>query len=196
LPEGAIVGTLMRGAIERGKARHPASSLSLACQLAGRKSVGEVLLKLDVPTRGDGFSNALYQTVGVELVPGHSVEWRNDGSIFEGMLADMGLAKVDVNIVTFIWAEGKTSGAAAARKICRRARCCPPRHEHAALHPRGGLGEGIQDAPDVFPSAQMKVTMLTSTFARPMSASMPSKIERRCAIPPSGPAPARRPRSG
>ena len=80
-----------------------------ACQLAGRKSVGEVLLQIDLPDRGPRFSSALYQAVGVSLTPGNAVEWMHNGAVFQAMAADIAGARNSVNVVTFIWADGKCS---------------------------------------------------------------------------------------
>ena len=82
----------------------------LGCQLAGRKPIGEVLLQLDLPSRGPGFSNALYQTVGVGLSPGHEVVWQNNGSVFDSMELEMSKATKTIHVVTFIWSIGETSG--------------------------------------------------------------------------------------
>ena len=87
------------------------SGLSLtSCQLAGRNALGEVALKMGVPSKGPAFELALYQTVGVELQNGNDLEWVNNGAVFDGMVKEISAAKHDVNIVTFIWAGGKASG--------------------------------------------------------------------------------------
>ncbi len=85
-------------------------TLLCACQLAGRKSFGEVLLQVDLPDRGPRFSNALFQAVGVQLGAGNAVEWMRNGDVFHGMAEELASATKSIDIVTFIWATGKCSG--------------------------------------------------------------------------------------
>ena len=56
-----------------------------------------------VPADPDGFSNALYQSTQVKLVPGHQVELVNNGAIFDRLEEQLGQAKRSINIVLFIW---------------------------------------------------------------------------------------------
>lgn len=56
-----------------------------------------------VPADPDGFSLALYQSVGVRLEPGHSVEFVNDGAIFDRLADELSRAKQSINLVLFIW---------------------------------------------------------------------------------------------
>ena len=105
------MGTLLGMSSLRSSALALLCGLSVtSCQLAGRNALGEVALKLGVPSKGPAFELALYQTVGVELTGGNDVEWNNNGAVFDAMVKEIGLAKADVNIVTFIWAGGKASG--------------------------------------------------------------------------------------
>ena len=104
----------------------------LACQLAGRKPVGEVALKMGVPSKGPGFELALYQSLGVEFVPGNHIEWENNGEVFDAMAREIRKAKSSVHVVTFIWAAGKASG-----KLL---------HELAAAYQRGVACRVILDA--------------------------------------------------
>jgi len=56
-----------------------------------------------VPADPDGFSLALYQSVGVRLEPGHSIAFVNDGAIFDRLADELARAKQSINVVLFIW---------------------------------------------------------------------------------------------
>jgi cardiolipin synthase len=83
--------------------------LSSACFGTGRKPVGEVYLAPDAPDGGPDFANALYQTTAVRLEPGNSVEFINNGKVFDAILAEIGKARRSIHIVTFIWSDGEVS---------------------------------------------------------------------------------------
>ena len=105
------MGTLSRMPYLRSSAIALCFGLSASsCQLAGRNALGEVALKLGVPSTGPAFELALYQTVGVELSAGNDLEWDNNGAVFDAVAKEIAAAKHDVNIVTFIWGSGKASG--------------------------------------------------------------------------------------
>ena len=85
-------------------------ALASSCALAGRKPVGEFALAHAVPQDPpEAFSNALYQTVGVSLSPGHAVQWANNGKAHEAIAALIEKAESSIHVVTFIWSEGKSS---------------------------------------------------------------------------------------
>jgi cardiolipin synthase A/B len=96
-------------------------ALSVGCFGVGRKSVGEVRLPPEAPDSGAGFSNALYQTVGVRLVPGNEVVWVNNGKVFDAAIAEIRKAKKSIHIVSFIWSDSDTSRRLTAA-IAERAR--------------------------------------------------------------------------
>jgi len=60
-------------------------------------------LTAKVPVDPDGFSNALYQSVGVRLAPGHDIELVDNGKVFSRLEQEIGKAKTSVNMVLFIW---------------------------------------------------------------------------------------------
>lgn len=62
-----------------------------------------------VPGDADGFSNALYQAVGVKLVPGNLVEPIDNGAIFDALIEELKGAKQSIDIVVFIWRAGDPS---------------------------------------------------------------------------------------
>src|SRR3954465_4535128 len=57
----------------------------------------------DVPAEGSGLSNALFQSVGVELTPGNEVKLVQNGAIFDDVVTEISKAKQSVNIELFIW---------------------------------------------------------------------------------------------
>lgn len=66
-------------------------------------------LRGDVGSRGAEFATALYQTVGVRMVPGNHIRWANNGAVFDVMAEELARAKSSVHIVMFIWRPGKAS---------------------------------------------------------------------------------------
>lgn len=60
-------------------------------------------LTATVPADPDGFSNALYQSVGARLQPGHQIELVDNGRVFDRLEEEIGKAKTSVNLVLFIW---------------------------------------------------------------------------------------------
>ncbi len=62
-----------------------------------------------VGSHGPGLAVALYQTVGVRMVPGNHIRWANNGSVFDAIADEVKGARSSVNIVMFIWRPGKAS---------------------------------------------------------------------------------------
>lgn len=60
-------------------------------------------LRATVPSDPEGFSLAMYQSVGVKFRPGHQVELVNNGKLFDRLEEEIGRAQQSVNIVLFIW---------------------------------------------------------------------------------------------
>ena len=83
--------------------------LTSACHGVGRKPIGEFRLDAAVPDHGPAFSNALYQSVGVPLTAGNSVDVFNNGSVFDAQLEEVARARKSIHIETFIWSSGKVS---------------------------------------------------------------------------------------
>lgn len=77
----------------------------------GRASRGEVHLHDGAPpvSQPSDFALALYQSVGTSFTEGNRVRWVDNGQVFKAVLADVKSAKVSVNVVTFIWSDGKVS---------------------------------------------------------------------------------------
>jgi cardiolipin synthase len=66
-------------------------------------------IKGPVGSHGPGLAVALYQTVGVRMVPGNHIRWSNNGAVFDTIAEEVKKARASVNIVMFIWRPGKAS---------------------------------------------------------------------------------------
>lgn len=65
--------------------------------------------RVQPPEDLEGFSNALYQAVGVELLAGNEVESINNGAFFDALDTEIKAARQSINIVVFIWRAGEPS---------------------------------------------------------------------------------------
>ena len=63
----------------------------------------------EIPAGGDGFSLALYQSVKVEMKPGHQISLVNNGAVFDTLVEEISKAKSSIHIVAFIWRAGQPS---------------------------------------------------------------------------------------
>ncbi len=59
-----------------------------------------------VPDDPDGFSMALFQSVGVTLAPGHTVAFVENGTVFDAIEREVRGAQRSVHIVAYIWKSG------------------------------------------------------------------------------------------
>jgi len=74
----------------------------------GRSPNGE--FRLDRLRVGPGeFDNALFQTVGAQLRPGHRIDVVDNGRVFEAAVEEIGRARRSIHIVSFIWSDGAVS---------------------------------------------------------------------------------------
>jgi cardiolipin synthase len=65
--------------------------------------VDDLLLHDPVPNRGEGFALSLYQSVGVEMLPGNQVELVDNGRVFEVMEQEILAARTSIHVVSYIW---------------------------------------------------------------------------------------------
>ncbi|WNG42134.1 Cardiolipin synthetase [Archangium violaceum] len=87
-----------------------AATVMSACAAFSTKEASKpFLLRGDVDSRGAGFATALYQTVGVRMVPGNRLSWANNGAVFDVMVEELSRARSSMNIVIFIWRPGAAS---------------------------------------------------------------------------------------
>jgi cardiolipin synthase len=66
-------------------------------------------LRGEVGSQGTGLAVALYQTVGVRMVPGNHIQWANNGAVFDAITWQMARARHSIHVVMFIWRPGKAS---------------------------------------------------------------------------------------
>ena len=66
-------------------------------------------LKVAVPGDGDGLSLALYQSLGLRLAPGHTVDVLENGAVFEALERDIRAAKTSLHLLFYIWEKGVAS---------------------------------------------------------------------------------------
>lgn len=63
----------------------------------------------DIPSSGDEFASALFQSVGATMTPGHVVQRLDNGSMLDALVTDIEQAKTSIDIVMYIWEAGKAS---------------------------------------------------------------------------------------
>ena len=63
----------------------------------------------EVPDHGDGFSDALFQNLGVDMQPGHAVEVIHDGAVFDALERDIAGAQASIHVLVYIWEDGTAS---------------------------------------------------------------------------------------
>ncbi len=66
-------------------------------------------LKGEVGSNGTDLAVALYQTVGVRMVPGNRIQWANNGAVFDAIAQEMKGARSSIHVVMFIWRPGRAS---------------------------------------------------------------------------------------
>ncbi len=80
-----------------------------ACTKVKEEDSQVFYLRSEVDSNGAGFATALYQTVGVRMVPGNHLRWANNGDVFDVMAEELSRARTSINIVLFIWRPGEAS---------------------------------------------------------------------------------------
>lgn len=77
------------------------------CERAEEKT--QFLLRTEIPSSGEPFALALYQSLGTSPQPGHEVTMVNNGVVFDRIAADVRAAKASVHFDVFIWQKGRAS---------------------------------------------------------------------------------------
>ncbi len=62
-----------------------------------------------MPEGPDGVSQALFQSTGVALQPGHRVELLNNGHVFDAIEEEVRAARSSIHILSYIWRPGEPS---------------------------------------------------------------------------------------
>lgn len=78
-------------------------------------------LRGPVPEDPEGFSSALLQSVGVATQPGHTVEFVENGTVFDAIEREVRAAKRSVHVLVYIWRAGEP-GDRIVRALAERAR--------------------------------------------------------------------------
>lgn len=84
-----------------------------------RPEAGAFQLRPAVSYSGDGFALALYQSLGVRLVSGHSVKLLPNGSVFDGLEQRIDAAQSSISIAMYIWAKGAASDRVVGALVAR-----------------------------------------------------------------------------
>jgi cardiolipin synthase len=79
----------------------------VACKRQNEKQAFQ--LRVPVPSKGPPFASALFQTLGVRLLPGHHLELLDNGAVFDAMETEIRRARSSVHIVIYIWEKGAAS---------------------------------------------------------------------------------------
>lgn len=66
-------------------------------------------LRAAVPSDAAAFAAAVYQSLGVEMRPGHQVALLGNGAIFDRLEVEIRNARSGVNVVMYIWEKGAAS---------------------------------------------------------------------------------------
>ena len=83
-------------------------------------------LRATIPSHGDGFASAIFQSVGTEIKAGHSIQVLQDGEIFPALAASIRGAAKSIHVVIYIWEKGKASNdivSAIASRTTKGVRC-------------------------------------------------------------------------
>ncbi len=87
--------------------------LSLAVLLGACRGNPQTLhafvISSDVESSGEELRSALFQSVGATLAPGHTVKRLDNGVVFDTLVTEIEHAKSSIDIVMYIWEEGKAS---------------------------------------------------------------------------------------
>jgi len=76
-------------------------------------------LRVSPPSSGDGFTLALYQSLGVRLTGGHRLVLLANGHVFDAIVRQIDAAKSSVNIAMYIWEKGAASDRVVSALIAR-----------------------------------------------------------------------------
>lgn len=81
----------------------------LLFRACGQRDERAFRLSGPVPIDSAGFSDALWQSLGARMEPGHQVSLLQNGEVFDALVAQIGQAKKSVHILMYIWEQGAAS---------------------------------------------------------------------------------------
>jgi len=76
-------------------------------------------LRAEIPASGPPFASALYQSLGVRLVPGNQVALLDNGAVFDALVEEIGKARSSVHVLLYIWEKGAASDRVTAALVER-----------------------------------------------------------------------------
>ena len=92
-----------------------ASGLVLVLALAGigfyawRKPSRPFELEAAIPVSAPEFNLALFQSLGARMLPGHELSLLENGSVFDGVAAEVAAARSSIHVLMYIWEKGAAS---------------------------------------------------------------------------------------
>lgn len=72
-----------------------------------------------VPAPGPDFSLALFQSLGVRLLPGHELSLADNGAVFDVIVAEASRAQSSIHLLLYIWEQGVASDRVSAALVAR-----------------------------------------------------------------------------
>jgi cardiolipin synthase A/B len=66
-------------------------------------------LRVEVPSTGAPLASAIYQSLGVHVLPGHHVTLLSNGTVFDGLEDEVRHARSSIHILLYIWDKGVAS---------------------------------------------------------------------------------------
>nr|MDQ3365135.1 phospholipase D-like domain-containing protein [Myxococcota bacterium] len=99
-----------------------AIGLTIPLVLALRKAAGSERsfeVHAAMPPSGPELANALYQSIGARLVPGHAVALLDNGRVFDALVEEIERAQHSIHVVMYIWEAGIASDRISAALIAR-----------------------------------------------------------------------------
>lgn len=104
-------GALLVGAI----------ALAVLLSLRAASHARQRAFRLQVPVAADSaaFDNALYQSLGLHLRGGHTVERVRNGAVFDALVAQVSAARRSINLLMYIWEKGAASERVVSALVAR-----------------------------------------------------------------------------
>ncbi len=128
-PARGVSGTLQAGRdfarrrpwLTAGIAALSLGAPGLGVGLAARSQPDEdaFQLRAEIPASGPPFASALYQSLGVRLLPGNEVALLDNGAVFDALVEEIGKARSSVHVLLYIWEKGAASDRVTAALVER-----------------------------------------------------------------------------
>lgn len=86
-----------------------AAGLGIGLATRSQPDEDEFQLRAEIPASGQPFASALYQSLGVRLLPGNEVALLGNGAVFDALVEEIGKARSSVHLLLYIWEKGAAS---------------------------------------------------------------------------------------